>query len=113
MLVTEAKVPTAHASRYLQQLSKHWSHKLCRHLRRDAKHDPLSEDRKAELTASPDHLQIRLSVSDEETRDRMQKVIEDHLNRFAFRETLEYAWPRDLEKPIERPHVAGSSSALG
>jgi len=31
-------------------------------------------------------------MPDEEARDRMRKVIEDHLNRFAFRETLEYAW---------------------
>jgi len=92
MLVTEAKVPTAHASRYLQQLSKHWSHKFAVTFDATQSTIPFSEDRKAELTASPDHLQIRLSVADEETRDRMQKVIEDHLNRFAFRETLEYAW---------------------
>ena len=92
MLVTEAKVPTAHASRYLQQLSKHWSHKFAVTFDATQSAIPFSEDRKAELTASPDHLQITLSVADEETRDRMQKVIEDHLNRFAFRETLEYAW---------------------
>jgi hypothetical protein len=92
MLVTEAKVPTAHASRYLQQLSKHWSHKFAVTFDEKQSTIPFSEDRKAELAATPDHLQIRLSVTDEETRDRMQKVIEDHLNRFAFRETLQYAW---------------------
>ncbi|WP_201834514.1 DUF2218 domain-containing protein [Microvirga zambiensis] len=92
MLVTEAKVPTAHASRYLQQLSKHWSHKFNVAFDTIQSTIPFAEDRKAELAATPDHLQIKLSTADEETRDRMKKVIEDHLNRFAFRETLEYAW---------------------
>jgi len=92
MLVTEAKVPTAHASRYLQQLSKHWSHKFAVTFDEKQSTIPFSEDRKAELSAAPDHLQIRLSVADEEARDRMKTVIEDHLNRFAFRETLEYPW---------------------
>jgi hypothetical protein len=92
MITTETSVPTAHASRYLQQLSKHWSHKF------DVSHDetrstiPFSSDRKAELVAEPDRLRITLSVPDEETRDRMRAVIEEHLNRFAFRETLVYAW---------------------
>ncbi len=92
MILIEARVSTRHASRYLQQLSKHWSHKF------DVTYDearstiPFSEDRIAELVAEPEHLRITLSAPDEETRDRMQKVIEDHLNRFAFRETLEYVW---------------------
>jgi hypothetical protein len=92
MLVTQAKIPTAHASRYLQQLSKHWSHKFDVAFDATTSTIPFSEDRTAELAATEDHLQITLRVADEETRDRMRKVIEDHLNRFAFRETLEYAW---------------------
>lgn len=28
MLVSEARIPTASASKYLQQLCKHWSHKF-------------------------------------------------------------------------------------
>jgi len=92
MLSTEARVPTANASRYLQQLSKHWSHKFAVTFDETKSTIPFSEDRRAELTAEPDHLRIELSMPDEEARDRMRKVIEDHLNRFAFRETLEYAW---------------------
>ena len=53
---------------------------------------PFSEGRKAELVAQPGHLLIKLTVADESARDRMQKVIEDHLNRFAFKETLAYDW---------------------
>ncbi|RDI57312.1 DUF2218 domain-containing protein [Microvirga subterranea] len=92
MIVSEAGVPTQHASRYLQQLSKHWSHKFDVTYDETASTIPFDENRKAELSAEPDRLTIRLSVPDEETRIRMQKVIEDHLNRFAFRETLEYRW---------------------
>lgn len=92
MIATEATVPTTHASRYLQQLSKHWSHKFAVTFDETASPIAFAEDRTAELTAGPDHLRIRLSVPDEGTRDRMRRVLEDHLNRFAFRETLEYTW---------------------
>jgi hypothetical protein len=92
LIVSEARVSTQHASRYLQQLSKHWSHKFAVTYDETTSSIPFSEDRKAELSAEPDGLSIRLSVPDEETRTRMQKVIEDHLNRFAFRETLDYRW---------------------
>ncbi len=92
MIVSEGSVPTQHASRYLQQLSKHWSHKFDVTYDETASTIPFDENRKAELSAEPDRLTIRLSVPDEETRIRMQKVIEDHLDRFAFRETLEYRW---------------------
>ncbi|HEU6441186.1 MAG TPA: DUF2218 domain-containing protein [Microvirga sp.] len=92
MISTEARVPTANASRYLQQLSKHWSHKFAVIFDETRSVIPFSDDRRAEFTAGPDHLRIRLMVPDEETRDRMRKVIEDHLNRFAFREALDYAW---------------------
>lgn len=92
MLSTEAKVPTAHASRYLQQLSKHWSHKFAVTFDDKKSTIPFSGDRRAELTAEPDHLRIRLTVPDEEACDQMRRVIEDHLNRFAFRESLEYEW---------------------
>lgn len=92
MLVSETRVPTQAASRYLQQLSKHWSHKFDVSYTETTSTIPFAEDRKAELVAEPDHLLIKLTVVDESSRDRMQKVIEDHLNRFAFKETLAYDW---------------------
>ncbi|MEZ0169153.1 DUF2218 domain-containing protein [Microvirga sp. TS319] len=92
MVSTEAEVATANASRYLQQLSKHWSHKFVVTFDETKSTIIFAEDRKAELTAAPDRLRIRLRVPDEETRDRMRRVLEEHLNRFAFREALEYRW---------------------
>jgi len=92
MLSTEVRVPTKNASRYLQQLSKHWSHKFDVVYSETASTIPFSGGRTAELSAEPDYLCIKLSVADEDSRDRMRKVIEDHLNRFAFREALAYEW---------------------
>lgn len=92
MIRSSAKVSTANASRYLQQLSKHWAHKFDVTYSETQSTIPFADDRKAELTAGPDHLQIVLTVPDEESRSRMQKVLEDHLNRFAFKEALVYDW---------------------
>ena len=92
MIRSEASVPTRNARRYLRQLRKHWSHKF------PVTHDettsaiPFSGDRTAELVADQDRLRIRLSVADEAARERMPTVIEEHLDRFAFRETLFYEW---------------------
>jgi len=35
-----------------------------------------------------------LTVSDEETASRLENVVIEHLNRFAFRESLEIVWRR-------------------
>ncbi|MBZ6077283.1 DUF2218 domain-containing protein [Microvirga puerhi] len=92
MITSKSSVSTANASRYLQQLSKHWSHKFDVNYTATNSTIPFSEDRTAELVAEDDRLWITLTVPDEESRVRMQKVIEDHLNRFAFKETLAYDW---------------------
>ncbi len=92
MFSIEARVPTANASRHLQQSSKHWPHRFDAIFDETKSVIPFSKDRRAEFTAEPDHPRIRLEVPGEEIRDRMRNVIEDHLNRFAFGEPLDYAW---------------------
>lgn len=43
--------------------------------------------------ATPDALVMRLETADQEKLERMQKVVVNHLKRFAFREDLsEVAW---------------------
>ncbi|ABD09090.1 conserved hypothetical protein [Rhodopseudomonas palustris HaA2] len=84
-------VNTAHASRYLQQLCKHWSHKF------ETEFDsvrgrialPLGETR---LTAEPESLVIDLTAADATGLATLQKVVVDHIERFAFRETLHFDW---------------------
>ena len=81
--------------KYIQQLVKHWSHKM------DATYDegdgvgafPFSEDVHAEMTARPEGIAITLVTPDAEAGERMQGVIERHIDRFAFREApLNYEW---------------------
>jgi uncharacterized protein len=90
MSVAVARVPTAHASRYLQQLCKHWSHKYPVEF---TPHTGRIEMSAAVLIldADPDGLGLRLTA-EPENLERMEGVVADHLNRFAFREELVFDW---------------------
>lgn len=91
LITTTCNVPTAHASRYLQQLCKHWTHKF--EVSFDATHGTIAmaEDRIITLDATADHLQVRLNAPDEVTA-HLQQVIDKHIARFAFREELVFDW---------------------
>ena len=95
MPVSQTIIPTASASRYLQQLCKHWSHKLA--VEFTPKHGtiPFDETRLCTLDASPDRLALRVEAADDATLERMQDVVIEHLKRFAFREELgDVTWER-------------------
>ncbi|NEW92912.1 DUF2218 domain-containing protein [Rhodopseudomonas sp. BR0M22] len=88
---THASVPTVHASRYLQQLCKHWSHKF------ETEFD-LSQGRislplgEARLTATSDALMIDLTATNAANMTTFQEVVVSHIERFAFREQLCFVW---------------------
>ncbi|MCK5744918.1 MAG: DUF2218 domain-containing protein [Oricola sp.] len=87
MLRASATAPTPLADRYLQQLCKHFAHKI-----------PASAENGecliefpfgiADLQASDTALNLSVGAESLEDLKRMQKVVEDHLLRFAFREEL-------------------------
>jgi hypothetical protein len=88
-----AVTPTAHASRYLQQLAKHWAHKL------EVEFTPLHavirfpSETVATLEAGEDALRSTIEAPDGETLCRMKTVLAEHLDRFAFREApLLFDW---------------------
>jgi hypothetical protein len=94
MAVETARVPTMNGARYLQQLCKHWSHKL------DVQ---LSENEGivrfpsavATLRAESDALTVSVEAEDDETLQRMKGVVASHLDRFAFKEApLPFEWAR-------------------
>jgi len=91
MTRTRCTVPTEHASRYLQQLCKHWTHKF------EVSFDPaqgrilLTEDREVTMTATPTALEVRLSAP-AEAMEHLQHVVDSHIVRFAFREELRFDW---------------------
>lgn len=95
MHVSEAHVPTASASRYLQQVCKHWSHKFPVEFTPEAGCVPFAPDRRCDFTATADALTMRIQAADEAALERMQNVVVEHLKRFAFREDLgDVRWTR-------------------
>lgn len=86
-----ASVATPNASRYLQQLCKHFGHKV-----------PASFDTRTGSITFPfgtctlraDDAALHLSVTapDAEQLERMRHVVGSHLLRFAFREELRVDW---------------------
>jgi uncharacterized protein len=92
-LSATAVTPTAHASRYLQQLAKHWSHKL--EVEFTPTHATIRFPGGAAATLEADEAQLRSTIEapDAETLARMKTVLAEHLDRFAFREApLPFDW---------------------
>lgn len=93
MSISLARVPTASASRYLQQLAKHWSHNM--EVRFDAEEGQIDfpNGSRLEMRAASETLDLALTVPDDGDAARMRHVVADHLNRFAFREgELTFDW---------------------
>ncbi|MBX4958504.1 DUF2218 domain-containing protein [Rhizobium lentis] len=94
MYLSKAVVRTEHASRYLQQLCKHWSHKFSVDFDPHKGRVPFSDNAEVTFAADDAALTMTLSVADRDQQARMQGVIDDHLKRFAFREELDIVWTR-------------------
>jgi hypothetical protein len=88
-----ARVPTRSASRYLQQLAKHWSHKMEVNFSPEEGTILFPNGSKLEMRADSDTLDIVLTVPEAEDIARMRDVVSSHLDRFAFREApLTFDW---------------------
>lgn len=97
-----ALVPTAHASRYLQQLCKHWQHNLTvtfdpEHgtvvFPRDARGADHPGDGLVTFDAGDDALTVRIDATSPEQLDGLKGAVARHLDRFAFREApLSFDW---------------------
>ena len=93
MTVSVARVPTASASRYLQQLAKHWSHKMTVAFTAEEATIDFPSGARLELRADTDTLDVALTVPEGEDVAAMRGVVERHLDRFAFREApLTFDW---------------------
>lgn len=88
---THTDVATAHASKYLQQMCKHFGHKVEASCDADSGviRFPAGECR---MTANATTLTMRLAAVDAEVRERLKDVLDSHLARFAFREQLQITW---------------------
>jgi len=95
MIQSHSIIKTQSGSKYLQQLCKHWAHKI-EALTYDSQkaHIPFNEEVLLELFARDGVLEAQLRAPDEETLLRYEGVFANHIERFAFRETLEIIWQR-------------------
>jgi uncharacterized protein len=95
-LGAQARVDTAQASRYLQQLCKHWSHRFPDTVFSPERGVvPFGDGRSATFEADPEGLTLRIAAPDVEALTRLEGVVAEHLTRFAFKEDLGgIAWTR-------------------
>jgi uncharacterized protein len=92
MPTAKASVPTASANKYVQQLCKHWSHRLEVDLS-DRKGVVRFPDAVATLEAGEDALLVTIEGENSEEVERLKGVVSSHLDRFAFREApLPFDW---------------------
>jgi len=94
MAKTTAIVPTTHASRYLQQLCKHWAHKFAVEFTPEDGRIDLGENRVVLLDANQENLTTTVEAP-EEAIAQMEDVVASHIVRFAFREELVFNWVRE------------------
>ena len=88
-------MPTANASKYLQQLCKHWQHNLTVDFSadrgtvvfpKDARGADWPGDALVTIDARPDALDVRIDASVEGQLEGLKGAVARHLYRFAFRE---------------------------
>ena len=99
---TVAVVPTINASRYLQQLAKHWSHNLSVEFTptdgtitfpKDVRGQSFPADAMVTLRAGESGLEVLIHASAPEQLAGLKGAVASHLDRFAFREApLQFDW---------------------
>ena len=101
-LVSNALVPTENASRYLQQLCKHWQHNLqveftpehgTVRFPRDHRGGDFPAEALVTFDALDNGLDVQIDASSPEQLEGLKGAVARHLDRFAFREApLTFDW---------------------
>ena len=99
MIVTVGRYDTANGSKYLQQLCKHFAHKVTvdYNAEKGTVEFPMG---KAFMRADETGLTIRIELDTEDAEPMAHNVIDRHLERFAFREPVKVmTWTREISAP--------------
>ena len=91
MVRSETAIGTEQASRYLQQLCKHFAHKIPATFDEHAGHVSFKVG-ECRLKAEDATLHILLEAPNAEDMEQLKDVAIRHLVRFAFREELTANW---------------------
>ncbi|OSQ46247.1 DUF2218 domain-containing protein [Thalassospira alkalitolerans] len=96
MYKTKGSVQTENARKYLQQLCKHFAHKVDVDFTPDKGHVsfPMGQ---CTILAQSTLLSFEGQSEQEEGIARMKGVIISHLDKFAWREQIEYIWDDSCE----------------
>ncbi len=94
--VSTAEVPTGNAASLMRKLCAHWSHKLPVTVEGDHGRIELPAAM-CDLQASETTLTVRLKFKEGADEAHMRTVVEEHLQRFGFREELLFPWNSTLE----------------
>jgi hypothetical protein len=86
-------VPTAEAARYVEQLCRHWAHRLVVERSGQDARIVLPSGAVVGLLPTQAALEIELAASTPADLAEAKEVIRSHLDRFAFRESpLTFNW---------------------
>jgi uncharacterized protein len=88
---SRAEVATAKPVAYMRQLCKHFGHKVDASFGEDDGYIQFDFGR-CELHASDGTLVLEVSAPDEESHERMERVVGSHLERFGRRDELSVSW---------------------
>ncbi|SFR49586.1 DUF2218 domain-containing protein [Litoreibacter janthinus] len=91
MFTNTVRITTTRASTYLQQLCKHFGHKV------EVQFDPHSGHIKfpfgqCDLSTEQDSLVLTVTAENQADQTKIRSVIASHLERFAFRENPKIEW---------------------
>jgi uncharacterized protein len=90
-ITTRAEVTTDKPVAYMRQLCKHFGHKVDASFGEDAGYIQFDFGR-CSLHAANGVLALEVTAADQESHDRMERVIASHLERFGRRDELSVAW---------------------
>ena len=88
MHALETRIETPLASKYLQQLCKHWSHRFDVAFTPEHGTIAFTDGGVGVLSADQEALHLRVRAQDAQKAERLAAVVFEHLQRFSFRDPL-------------------------